>query len=341
MICAFRIVCDLAFVAVVAWGLWNFALSLFAAESLWEHLVVTLKLLVFLSLSIIVWKALVEVWVQRKIAEYTAGLGEVSTTRAGLLKAVGILVDETAPRDSEKRLNGKHSESNPESLAEPMPNVANESARSLSLDELQDGDVMCIELVAGDQERRFVCLHPYKTHDVTYFRMMYGGHLLTVQPLVEAPDKAHYRYMFQIHRYGTAGGLTLRSLCSNTFLTSFEHRFSKLDDMRVVAWHQDRSSKVLTTFVDVFNPPNGGVWEQWVLREAKQVDSNVEGGGPVFTLGREKEYWRCLGPDVGVGLTRNVGDASAFRLHLVSRSDRKANQKLRMGALLKEDKKAK
>ena len=93
---------------------------------------------------------------------------------------------------------------------------------------------------------------------------------------------------------------------------------------------------------DVFNPPNGGDREQWVLRERNAHNTDNEGDGPVFTINRgEKQYWKCLGPDLGVGLTANAGDASTFRLHLVSRSCHQPNDKIQLGEsiLHREDKK--
>jgi hypothetical protein len=328
--CVLLLIRDGAFVCVVAGGLWQFAKALTAAITLREVNVAVLKLFLFLTLTCVIWKILVEVWIRRKSAEYT---GDVSTTTsAGLLEAVGFLrtfaEDETSANVSEKR----NSDTN---LAPPSDaSTSKEIVHSaLTLDELMDGDVVSLELVTAEpDERFFVCLHPYKTHDVSYFGLVYGGHLLTVNSLDEAHQKsATKHYLFQVHRFGTEGGCTLRSLCSNTFLTSFEHRFSKQAACRVVAWHRERSSKALTFSLDVLNPPSGGQWEQWMFREKTSGEMT---SGPLFTLGREKEYWKCLGPDHGISLSKNHDEASRFRVHLVSRSD----QRSRLGEIAKDKK---
>jgi hypothetical protein len=94
-----------------------------------------------------------------------------------------------------------------------------------------------------------------------------GGAKTFVTP--EAHEREASRFLFRLHLFGTGRDITLRSESTGTLVTTFLLGV-KFERRRVVAWHRQRSSKVLTAGVSMFTPPEGGAWEEFALSPVKR-----------------------------------------------------------------------
>ena len=74
-------------------------------------------------------------------------------------------------------------------------------------------------------------------------------------------EKETARFLFRVHLFGTGCDVTLRSESTGTLVTTFLQGV-RFDRRRVVAWHKQRSSKLLTAASAMFTPPEGGALEE-------------------------------------------------------------------------------
>ena len=142
----------------------------------------------------------------------------------------------------------------------------------------------------------------------------------------ERHEKDVARFVFRLHLFGTGREVTLRAESTGTLVTTFVTGV-RFERRRVVAWHKQRSSKVLTTGMSMFSPPEGGAWEEFALVPVRRsVDLGLvpaDGDGDTdpydefaFCRQREGTFWKHNGGGDGMmAFTKNLRDASAFRLH--------------------------
>lgn len=139
----------------------------------------------------------------------------------------------------------------------------------------------------------------------------------------EAHEREVNRFLFRLHLFGTGRDITLRSESTGTLVTTFLLGV-RFDRRRVVAWHRQRSSKVLTAGVSMFTPPEGGAWEEFALSPVKRspmglvpVDVEDESAAEfVMCRPREGTYWSYnAAGDEMFAFTRDLQEASLFRLH--------------------------
>ena len=134
------------------------------------------------------------------------------------------------------------------------------------------------------------------------------------------------RFVFRVHLFGSGREITLRSEGTGTLVTTFVTGV-KFERRRVVAWHKQRSSKVLTAGSSMFSPPEGGAWEEFALVPVRRsehglipAENDGDDSNPlnefVFARIKEGSFWRHNGGgDDMVAFTKNLKDASVFRLH--------------------------
>ena len=80
----------------------------------------------------------------------------------------------------------------------------------------------------------------------------------------EAHERDVARFVFKTHLFGSGREITLRNEGTGTLVTTFLTGVT-FERRRVVAWHKQRSSKVLTAGSSMFSPPEGGAWEELAL----------------------------------------------------------------------------
>ena len=276
-----------------------------------------------------------------------------ASTKAGGLAAVGSPVggDPRARSDSTSRENVPVVPYVASGLASASSPVA---PRGLSLDELRDGTTVCIELrgagsgASDGWSEGFLCVHPYRTYETAGMMgaLNWGGHQMTVTPraqveamCADASDPANYeketaRFLFRVHLFGTGCDVTLRSESTGTLVTTFLQGV-RFDRRRVVAWHKQRSSKLLTAASAMFTPPEGGALEEWALHpvrrtpdglvsgefcvgEENESPNGVQTATPEFALCRPRDgtFWayNAYGDEM-IAFTRDLADASLFRVH--------------------------
>ena len=141
----------------------------------------------------------------------------------------------------------------------------------------------------------------------------------------EAHERDVARFVFKTHLFGSGREITLRNEGTGTLVTTFLTGVT-FERRRVVAWHKQRSSKVLTAGSSVFSPPEGGAWEELALvpvRRSKLGLVPAEDDGEsspacefAFCRPREGTFWKYdAGDDGMMALTRTLAEASPFRLH--------------------------
>ena len=155
----------------------------------------------------------------------------------------------------------------------------------------------------------------------------------------DASDPANYeketaRFLFRVHLFGTGCDVTLRSESTGTLVTTFLQGV-RFDRRRVVAWHKQRSSKLLTAASAMFTPPEGGALEEWALHPVRRTPDGLVSGEfcvgeeneslngvqtatPEFALCRPRDgtFWayNAYGDEM-MAFTRDLADASLFRVH--------------------------
>ena len=228
--------------------------------------------------------------------------------------------------------------------------------RGLSLDELRDGTTVCIELRGAGSgssdgwSEGFLCVHPYRTYETAGMMgaLNWGGHQMTVTPRAQVEamcadasdsvdhEKETARFLFRVHLFGTGCDVTLRSESTGTLVTTFLQGV-RFDRRRVVAWHKQRSSKLLTAASAMFTPPEGGALEEWALHPVRRTPDGLvsddfsgnleENEGkpngqttatPEFALCRPRDgtFWayNAYGDEM-MAFTRDLAEASLFRVH--------------------------
>ena len=141
----------------------------------------------------------------------------------------------------------------------------------------------------------------------------------------EAHERDVARFVFKTHLFGSGREITLRNEGTGTLVTTFLTGVT-FERRRVVAWHKQRSSKVLTAGSSMFSPPEGGAWEELALvpvRRSKLGLVPAEDDGEsspacefAFCRPREGTFWKYdAGDDGMMALTRTLAEASPFRLH--------------------------
>ena len=153
---------------------------------------------------------------------------------------------------------------------------------------------MCIELrgagsgASDGWSEGFLCVHPYRTYETAGMMgaLNWGGHQMTVTPraqveamCADASDSADHeketaRFLFRVHLFGTGCDVTLRSESTGTLVTTFLQGV-RFDRRRVVAWHKQRSSKLLTAASAMFTPPEGGALEEWALHPVRRTPDGL------------------------------------------------------------------
>lgn len=230
--------------------------------------------------------------------------------------------------------------------------------RGLALDELRDGATVCIELRGAGSgsssdgwSEGFLCVHPYRTYETAGMMgaLNWGGHQMTVTPRARVESMctdAHgghqadhendaARFLFRVHLFGTGCDITLRSESTGTLLTTFL-RGVKFDRRRVVAWHKQRSSKLLTAASAMFAPPEGGALEEWALHpvrrtpdglvsdefancgEENEPPNGVPSSAAEYALCRPRDgtFWAYnVYGDEMMAFTKDLAEASLFRIH--------------------------
>ena len=149
-----------------------------------------------------------------------------------------------------------------------------------------------------------------------------GGPRLLASP--EAHERDAARFVFKLHLFGTGRDATLRSESTGTLVTTFVTGV-RFERRRVVAWHRQRSSKLLTAGVSMFTPPEGGAWEEFALQPVRRSASSGalepdegEDAATEFAVCRPREmtFWKHdAGGDGMLAFTRDLSEASVFRLH--------------------------
>ena len=141
----------------------------------------------------------------------------------------------------------------------------------------------------------------------------------------EAHERDVARFVFKVHLFGSGREMTLRSASTGTLVTTFVTGV-KFERRRVVAWHKQRSSKVITAGSSVFSPPEGGVWEELALVPVRRtklglVPADDDGESSpacefAFCRPREGTFWKHNAGDDGMmAFARTLAEASPFRLH--------------------------
>ena len=141
----------------------------------------------------------------------------------------------------------------------------------------------------------------------------------------EAHERDVARFVFRVHLFGSGREITLRSASTGTLVTTFVTGV-KFERRRVVAWHKQRSSKVITAGSSVFSPPEGGAREEFALVPVRRTklglvpaDDDGESSSAcefAFCRPREGTFWKHdAGDDGMMAFTRTLADASPFRLH--------------------------
>ena len=141
----------------------------------------------------------------------------------------------------------------------------------------------------------------------------------------EAHERDVARFVFRVHLFGSGREITLRNEGTGTLVTTFVAGV-KFERRRVVAWHKQRSSKVLTASSSVFSPPEGGAWEELALVPVRRTKLGLvpaEDDGETsescefaFCRPREGTFWKHdAGDDGMMAFTKTLAEASPFRLH--------------------------
>ena len=149
-----------------------------------------------------------------------------------------------------------------------------------------------------------------------------GGPRLLASP--ESHERDAARFVFKLHLFGSGRDATLRSESTGTLVTTFVTGV-RFERRRVVAWHRQRSSKLLTAGVSMFTPPEGGAWEEFALQPVRRSASSGalepdegEDAATEFAVCRPREmtFWKHdAGGDGMLAFTRDLSEASVFRLH--------------------------
>jgi len=140
----------------------------------------------------------------------------------------------------------------------------------------------------------------------------------------EEHEREANRFLFRLHLFGCGRDITLRSEATGTLVTTFLYGVH-FERRRVVAWHRQRSSKVLTAGVSMLTPPEGGAWEEFALSPVVRSPMGLvpapkedEATAAEFVVCRPRDgtYWSYNGGgDDMLALTRELSEASLFRLH--------------------------
>ena len=141
----------------------------------------------------------------------------------------------------------------------------------------------------------------------------------------EAHERDVARFVFKTRLFGSGREITLRNEGTGTLVTTFLTGVA-FERRRVVAWHKQRSSKVLTAGSSMFSPPEGGAWEELALvpvRRSKLGLVPAEDDGEsspacefAFCRPREGTFWKHdAGDDGMMAFTKTLAEASPFRLH--------------------------
>jgi hypothetical protein len=141
----------------------------------------------------------------------------------------------------------------------------------------------------------------------------------------EAHERDVARFVFRVHLFGSGREITLRNEGTGTLVTTFVSGV-KFERRRVVAWHKQRSSKVLTASSTMFSPPEGGAWEELALVPVRRTKLGLvpaEDDGETsescefaFCRPREGTFWKHdAGDDGMMAFTKTLAEASPFRLH--------------------------
>ena len=157
-----------------------------------------------------------------------------------------------------------------------------------------------------------------------------GGALFASAPRgarasAEAHERDVARFVFRVHLFGSGREITLRNEGTGTLVTTFVSGV-KFERRRVVAWHKQRSSKVLTASSTMFSPPEGGAWEELALVPVRRTKLGLvpaEDDGETsescefaFCRPREGTFWKHdAGDDGMMAFTKTLAEASPFRLH--------------------------